>query len=38
MGGMHKRSPSYVNINKNTNWLSTPAVWAWYLGVIFLSW
>ncbi len=31
-------SPSYVNVNKNTSWLNHPGAWAWYLGLIGVSW
>ena len=27
-----------VVINKNVNWLSHPAAWAWYIGLVFLGW
>lgn len=33
----HRRTPSEVVINKNVNWVG-PAFWAWYVGIIVLSW
>lgn len=34
----HRRMPSEVVINKNVSWLDTPAVWAWYCGLVVLAW
>lgn len=34
----HRRNPSVVNINKNTDWLNQPAAWIWYIGLIVLTW
>lgn len=31
-------SPSVVNVNNNTNWLNHPGAYAWYLGLIVLTW
>lgn len=34
----HRRVPSVVNINKNTEWLNQPAAWVWYVCSIILLW
>lgn len=34
----HQRKPSFVNPNKNTNWLNHPAAWIWYLGLVLGGW
>ena len=36
--GQHRRQPSTVNINKNTDWLNHPAAWAWYIGMVAVAW
>lgn len=36
--GLHQRKPSEPNINKNTDWLNSKGVWAWYLGLIIIGW
>ncbi|KXZ47479.1 hypothetical protein GPECTOR_35g917 [Gonium pectorale] len=33
-----RRTVSEVDVNKNTNWLNYPSVWAWYLVLIVLGW
>jgi hypothetical protein len=38
MPGKHKRTPSVVVTNKNVNWMNSPAVWAWYCGLVVLLW
>ena len=34
----HSRSPSIVNINNNTSWLSAPGVWTAYVAVLLSVW
>jgi hypothetical protein len=35
---LHARTPSLVNVNNNTSWLSAPGVWTSYLGALLLVW
>jgi hypothetical protein len=34
----HVRAVSEVNMNRNTNWLSSKGAWAWYFGLILTVW
>ena len=34
----HARTPSLVNVNNNTSWLTAPGVWASYLSLLLLCW
>jgi len=34
----HRRLPSEVNPNKNTNWLSYKGAWVWYIALVLLAW
>lgn len=35
---MVRRVLSEADINKNVNWLNTPGVWSWYIGLVVLMW
>lgn len=34
----HQRTLSQANINNNVNWVSTPGIWTWYVGLIIVTW
>lgn len=34
----HARSPSVVNVNNNTSWISFPGVWTTYVATLLLAW
>jgi ORMDL family len=34
----HSRKPSEPNLNMNTNWVNSKGTWAWYIGLILVTW